>query len=292
MEKQPDDTLQPRLDEFNEQLASGERRSSSSKHPPPSTVVPVSVAQGDARTCTFCNVTVSRKNWARHCHTHHSRSEDTSVTHSSISRSNTDDQAEFLKVVEECTRSCHYMACLGAPSETLSCMIGQKIPSLNESTRNMFAKIVQTQIGIFRQEMFAAKPSNIPVSSSAQAEFPELCEVNMQMEDLSASARAISQEKEDQGREIPLEQLRERYNTKKSSPGVAVPSSSAAKSPDRRRDVPPGHDTRRPYVRDERPYHRQSRERYERYRHQQHHNHESPEEVLSVLKQLMDKFSR
>ena len=288
MEKQPDDTLQPRLDEFNEQLASGERRSSSSKHPPPSTVVPVSVAQGDSRTCTFCNVMVSRKNWARHCHTYHSRSEDTSVTHSSISRSNTDSQAEFLKEVEECTRS--YMACLGAPSETLSGMIGQKIPSLNESTRNMFVKIVQTQIGIFRHEMFAAKSFNTPVSPSVQAEFPELCEVNMQMEDLSASARAISQEKGDKGREIPLEQLRKRYNTKKSSPRVAVPSSSAAKGPDRRRgDVTPGHDTRRPYVRDERPYHRQSRERY---RHQQHHNHESPEEVLSVLKQLMDKFSR
>jgi len=38
-----------------------------------STVVPVPAAQGDSRTCTFCNVTVSRKNWARHCHTHHNR---------------------------------------------------------------------------------------------------------------------------------------------------------------------------------------------------------------------------
>ena len=190
METQPEDTLQPRLDEFNEQLTSRERRSSSwsSKRPLPSTVVPVPVAQGDSRTCTFCNVTVSRKNWARHCHTYHSRDEDTSETQSSISRSNTNDQAEFLKVVEECTRSCHYMACLGAPAETLSHMIGQRIPSLNESTRNMFVKIVQTQIEIFRQEMFAAKPFNMSVPPSVEAEFPELCDVNMQVEELGSQS--------------------------------------------------------------------------------------------------------
>ena len=280
--------------------------------------VPVPVAQGEYRVCTSCNVSVHRKNWARHCHTYHGsgHSEDTS----GMSTSNTND--EFLKVVEECTRSCHYMACLGAPARALSHMIGQKIPSLNESSRNMFVKIVQTQIEIFRQEMFVAKPFTVSDHpASAETEFPELSDVDMQMEDLSASTRAVSQEKEDKGRDIPLDQLRERYSTKKSS--STVPPSSAAGGQDRHRgdapvefsprivpppsatggqdrraeSVPPGTlstYTRRPYSRDERSYHYQPYHHHsrgsERSRQQQRPD-QSPE-VLSMLKQLMDKFSR
>jgi len=148
----------------------------------------------------LCNVTVSRKNWARHCHTHHNRMG--SLTE--MPKSNTSDEAELLEVVGECTKSCHYMACLGAPAETLSHVIGQRIPSLSDNTRNMFVKIIQTQIDIFRQEMsFSASAAPL-----AGTEFPELCEVNMQIEHLSAPTKAISQEKENKERDIPLEQLR------------------------------------------------------------------------------------